>query len=318
MKVSGKELAEPKTLLGFLNIHKPTGMTSHDVVQRVRKLLAVKQVGHGGTLDPLAQGVLPIAVGPACRLLRFLPNDKTYRAEILLGQQTTTDDLEGEIIKRADCPLPAYEEIRQSLSHFVGEIEQIPPAYSAVHHNGKRLYQLARSGALPEEIEPRQVTIHELEILKLELDTVEVRIRCGAGTYIRSIARDLGERLGVGGCLRSLVRERAGAFSLAEALNLDQLAELKEQGVISEALIDPLVALSSNPGLSSVEVDREVARRLSMGQRINGAEFDGAEFDAPVHGCNKILITFEKKLIAVCNLTKENLVEPEVVLFNAT
>jgi len=309
MKVRDKELAEPRSLFGFLNVNKPPGISSHDVVRVVRKLLAVKQVRHGGTLDPLAEGVLPVAVGPACRLLRFLPDDKRYRAEILLGQQTTTDDLEGETIERAIRPLPSYGEIRETINHFVGEIEQIPPAYSAVHHNGKRLYQLARAGSLPENIVPRLVKVHDIEILNLELNTVEVRISCGAGTYIRSIARDLGERLGVGGCLKSLIREQAGVFSLTEAFSLERLAELKEQGTLSEALIDPLKALSLASNFAIIEVDEESARRLSMGQKLPVKDLSCA-----AESSGKILITFQQKLVAVCNLTSENLVKPEVVL----
>ncbi|MBI2810525.1 MAG: tRNA pseudouridine(55) synthase TruB [Candidatus Melainabacteria bacterium] len=154
--------------IGFINVHKPTGITSHDVINKVRRLIGVKQVGHGGTLDPLAEGVLPVAVGAACRLLRFLPQDKTYVAEILLGQQTTTDDIEGDTIKSAEVHAISREDIENALAQFSGEIDQVPPNYSAIHIDGKRAYELARAGNTAVEIKPRRVTIFKLEILQIE------------------------------------------------------------------------------------------------------------------------------------------------------
>ena len=227
-------MTSQKKTFGFINVHKPIGITSHDVVNKIRRLVGVKQVGHGGTLDPLAEGVLPVAVGSACRLLRFLPQDKTYVAEILLGQQTTTDDIEGDVIRSADASSISTQAIKEALSKFKGEIDQVPPFFSAIHVDGKRLYELARAGNTAVEIKPRKVTIYKLEILRIALPVVQVRVACSSGTYIRSIARDLGDNLGCGGCLHSLVREQAGLFWLDKSLTLEAIAAHGKQGLFGQ------------------------------------------------------------------------------------
>ena len=178
-------------VFGFINLNKPTGFTSHDCIAKLRKLLNTKKIGHGGTLDPAATGVLPIAVGKATRLLQFLPTSKAYRAVIRLGMTTTTDDLEGEIVKQSERVELTEDRIVDALNSFVGTIDQVPPIYSAIKKDGRKLYDLARQGKQI-EIEPRKVTIDEIKLLNLvqqQFFEVEVEISCGSGTYIRAIVR---------------------------------------------------------------------------------------------------------------------------------
>lgn len=257
---------------GFFNIIKPVGITSHDVVARVRKLTAIKQVGHAGTLDPLASGVMVVAVGKACRLLRFLSDDKTYLAEILLGVQTETDDMEGAVIERKEVPSTLTSaQIDAAMQKFSGEISQIPPIYSAIHVKGERLYNLARSGAdleaLGIEIPTRQVTINEIALVDVTLPVVTARIACSKGTYIRSIARDLGAALGLGGSLKSLVRERSGSFAISEALSFEKLVELKSQSI--QSLLAALCPVEKALPLSQIVCNKEQISKFCMGQKVS-------------------------------------------------
>ena len=188
-------------MFGFINLNKPAGFTSHDCIAKLRKFLNTRKIGHGGTLDPAATGVLPVAVGKATRLLQFLPEPKAYRALIRLGVTTTTDDLEGEVIKSVAEVNLETEAITAALNNFVGTIEQMPPIYSAIKQKGKKLYELARKGE-DIAVEPRTITITRIELLNIyraDFYELEVKIHCGPGTYIRAIARDLGQMLGVGG-----------------------------------------------------------------------------------------------------------------------
>ncbi len=226
LKFSAKFLVE-KFKFGFVNLVKPSGITSHDLVNAVRKITGIKQVGHSGTLDPMACGVMILGLSKACRLIQFLGSDKTYCADILLGTQTDTDDIEGATL--AQCPPDkvanlSATDIGSALSTFVGKIEQIPPAYSAIKINGVKMYEIARKGQVlaPEAVKPRHVEVSSIQIINIDLPVISVRIDCSSGTYIRSIARDLGNMLGVGGCLNKLVRERIGSFNLEQSLNLDQ------------------------------------------------------------------------------------------------
>ncbi|MDP3506837.1 MAG: tRNA pseudouridine(55) synthase TruB [Candidatus Melainabacteria bacterium] len=265
--------SEPEAeVIGFFNIVKPVGITSHDVVARVRKLTAIKQVGHAGTLDPLASGVMVVAVGKACRLLRFLSDDKAYLAEILLGVQTETDDMEGAIIESKPVPATLTNaQIASELQKFSGEINQIPPIYSAIHVKGERLYNLARSGAdlaaLDIEIPTRQVTINDISLVDIALPVVTARIDCSKGTYIRSIARDLGAALGLGGTLKSLVRERSGTFDIGEAQSFEQLAELKAQG--RELLLAAMCPVEKALPLSQIVCNEEQISKFCMGQKVS-------------------------------------------------
>lgn len=252
-------------MLGFLNLDKPSGWTSHDCVGKLRRLLHQKKVGHGGTLDPLATGVLPIAVGKATRLLSYLPTEKAYRARVRFGLRTTTDDLEGEIITSQETPNLTLSQIEPHLSEFLGVIQQVPPAYSAISVGGKRLYELARQGKSV-EVPVRSVEIQQIEVLNWypgDFAELELAISCGPGTYIRAIARDLGDILGVGATLAGLTRTSSCGFSLEESLTLTQIeTQLTQESLL---LIPPLVALKH---LETITLPAELAQRWRQGQKI--------------------------------------------------
>ncbi len=231
---------------GFLNLNKPAGLTSHDCVARVRRRLGLKRVGHGGTLDPAATGVLPIAVGRATRLLQFLPEAKAYRATVRFGMRTDTDDLEGEVLMAVAAPQLTLEAVAAHLVAFQGTLQQIPPKYSAIQVGGQRLYDLARAGK-PVEVPVRTVEVYSSKILGWtpgDFPELGVEIACGSGTYIRAIARDLGEVLGVGGTLAALERTESGGFSIADSITLE--------AVTPDALVSPAIALAQLP---KVELD---------------------------------------------------------------
>ncbi|MEO0948080.1 MAG: tRNA pseudouridine(55) synthase TruB, partial [Cyanobacteria bacterium J06641_5] len=239
------------SVFGFLNLNKPAGWTSHDCVAKVRRLLQMKRVGHGGTLDPAATGVLPIALGRATRLLPFLPPEKAYRARCRLGVRTTTDDLEGETISCPPVP-PSLElaDVRAALQQFVGRIEQIPPVYSAIQRDGQRLYARARAGETDIAVPPRQVEVQKIAIIRwlpgLEPE-LEFDITCGPGTYIRAIARDLGTALGTGGTLAALTRTRSCGFDLSKSTTLEALAATTTLEAIAFEPIPPTIALRNLP-----------------------------------------------------------------------
>ncbi len=211
-------------LFGLINVLKPPGMTAHDVVAAMRRRLGTKKVGHAGTLDPVACGVLPVAVGGATRLLPYLESGKEYLAEIQFGVSTSTADAEGEVLEALDCAVTA-EDLAGVMPRFMGTIQQRPPMVSAVHYQGKRLYELAREGIVIEDIPLRTVTIAELELVRFypgARPRALVRVACSAGTYIRSLAVDLGAALGVPASLAYLLRTRAGAFRIEDAVTLDE------------------------------------------------------------------------------------------------
>ena len=230
----------PTALCGFLVIDKPAGPTSHGCVAAVRRAYGLKRVGHGGTLDPAVTGVLPIALGPATRLLPYLRGDKLYRAVVQLGVRTSSDDLEGDLLERRSPPVLDTFALEEALAGFRGEILQRPPAVSAVHVGGERAYARARRGELV-ELPPRPVTIHSLQLLGWDPTEarLELEVRCSAGTYIRSLARDLGEHLGCGAALARLRRTETLGFDLSTAVNLERLAS----GPLP-TLLNPLLALS--------------------------------------------------------------------------
>ncbi len=224
-------------MFGFLNVYKPQGKTSHDVVAILRRVTKVKQIGHTGTLDPFAEGVLPICIGKATRLIEYLKDDKAYIGTVQLGKSTTTYDIEGEGVNVSDKKV-TLDEIEQALSCFRGNIEQLPPIYSAIKVNGKKLYEYARKGE-DVKIEPRKVNISELKILNYNEDNrqLELFISCSKGTYIRSIANDLGEKLGTYGHLIKLARVKAGNFVLANSVKLEDLETIEQ---VEKNLISPL------------------------------------------------------------------------------
>lgn len=250
---------------GFINLDKQAGFTSHDCVALVRKNLRLKRVGHGGTLDPVATGVLPIALGKATRLLQYLQTDKAYQATIRLGVVTTTDDLAGEVVTSNPVPELSLEQVKAALQQFIGKIEQIPPKYSAIQVQGKRLYDLARTGK-EIEVPVRIVKVFKLDVLDWrggDYPEVDIAIACGAGTYIRAIARDLGTMLQTGGTLAALRRTQSSGFSISDSITLDQLKEQLQQGSFKP--IAPEIALQHLP---SITLPATLAQKWCQGQQI--------------------------------------------------
>ena len=253
-------------MFGFIALNKPAGFTSHDCVAKMRRLLNIRKIGHGGTLDPAATGVLPIAVGKATRLLQFLPEVKGYRARIRLGMTTNTDDLEGEVTNITSTVNLNERQIIDNLQSFVGTIEQVPPMYSAIKRNGKKLYELARKGETV-EVPSRTVEITKLELLNYfpeEFPELEVDISCSAGTYIRAIARDLGAILGVGGTLASLIRTKSCGLTLDDSLTFEQIEQQIQNN--SFKLIPPSELLKHLKPVKLMESD---AYRWCQGQAID-------------------------------------------------
>lgn len=208
---------------GVFNINKPHGLTSHDVVDRVRRITGVRRVGHTGTLDPAAVGVLPVCVGRATKVVQFLiACDKEYRATMELGVVTDTQDGAGKVLERRDASAVTEDQVRRVAAEFTGDLEQIPPMVSAVRVQGRRLYQLARKGYEVERA-PRRVRILELEILKVEVPRVGFRVVCSKGTYVRTLTADMGERLGCGAHQAELLRTRSGAFRIEDTIALEAL-----------------------------------------------------------------------------------------------
>lgn len=209
----------------IIPVDKPAGLTSFTVVRLIRKWTGCKKVGHAGTLDPFATGLLLICTGKATkRSAELMLFEKTYEATITLGQKTTTDDPEGEIVATRPVPIFPETEICECLNTFTGVIEQVPPIFSALKKDGKPLYRYARKG-VPVTLEPRKVQIHEIELLGWQLPDLSIRVRCGKGTYIRALARDVGERLGTGGSLKSLRRTQIGPYRVDDAVTLDMFRQ---------------------------------------------------------------------------------------------
>lgn len=261
---------ENASLFGFLNIYKPKGLTSHDVVARLRKITKVRQIGHTGTLDPFATGVLPICIGKATRLIEYLDDDKEYLATVQFGKNTATYDLEGEITATFDKKV-TEEDVKNTLKDFEGEISQIPPIYSAIKVNGKKLYDYARQGQ-DIEIKPRKVTISKIELKEFDKtsQSAKITVACSKGTYIRSIAYDLGAKLGCGGYLTALERTKAGKFQENTAIKLEDLTEVSQ---IVENLINPLDMLNI-PIHNLSENERE---RVSHGMPICNSDFPDSD-----------------------------------------
>jgi tRNA pseudouridine55 synthase len=250
---------------GVININKPSGMTSHDVVDEVRRIAETRRVGHTGTLDPMATGVLPICVGQATKIAQFLlAVDKEYLVEMVLGTITDSQDTTGKVVEERAVPEIGEDEILSVLEKFTGEIEQIPPMISAKKHRGERLYKLAREGVEVER-EPCRITIHELELVSVNLPLVRFRLHCSKGTYVRTLCHDMGEALGPGAAMCGLVRTRCGSFGVNESVSLETL---KEEGVRPEYLVSLDEALSCYP---TVRVGEREERQVIQGQAIPGS-----------------------------------------------
>lgn len=246
-----------KSLFGFLNIYKPVGMTSHDVVSVLRRVTKIKQIGHTGTLDPFAEGVLPICIGKATRLIEYLQDDKEYLATVQFGAATNTFDLDGEKVFTSDKKV-SRDDIKEGLKSFEGEISQLPPIFSAIKVKGKKLYEYARKGE-EVEIQPRKVVIENIELKNFdeELQQAQILLKCSKGTYIRSIANDLGKNLGCGGYLIKLIRTQAGKFRVENSVQLDGID-------VESNVINPLDILS----LPKIAVDNDDLAKIKNGMPI--------------------------------------------------
>lgn len=221
---------------GIINVYKEKGFTSFDVVAKLRGILKTKKIGHTGTLDPDAEGVLPVCIGRATKVCDILTDkDKVYEAVMLLGVETDTQDTTGEILK--ELPVEESESVvKEAILSFVGEYAQIPPMYSALKVNGKKLYELAREGKTVER-KARNVQIFSIEILEMDLPRVRMSVHCSKGTYIRTLCHDIGQKLGCGGCMEKLLRTKAGIFELADTLKLAEINALAKEGLVEEKII---------------------------------------------------------------------------------
>ena len=254
---------------GVLVVDKPVGMTSHDVVQAIRNGTGIRRAGHTGTLDPRASGVLVILVGPAVRLSEYVSaSDKRYQAVIRLGASTDTYDADGRFTQQANAPVNVTEQqFEETLKQFIGEIEQTPPPYSAVKVQGRRAYDMARQG---EEVDlaPRKITVHHLEVLEWAPPEVVVDVHCSSGTYVRSLANDMGNALGCGAYLIGLRRTKSGRFSLRDATPLRKLQEAFQAGNWYQLLIPAAEALADWP---AIELDPDQVEAIKHGHRVPAA-----------------------------------------------
>lgn len=260
---------------GIINVYKESGFTSFDVVAKLRGILKQKKIGHTGTLDPDAEGVLVVCLGKATRLCDILTDkDKSYTATLLLGRTTDTEDSSGKLLTENEVNV-TEEEVTNAIRSFVGEYDQIPPMYSAIKVNGKKLYELAREGI---EIErtPRRVAIHKIDIISMELPYVTFRVSCGKGTYIRSLCRDIGEKLGCGGIMDKLVRDSVNAtetgkiFSLQDSLTLKQIEAMVENGQFEQCII-PVDQMF--PKLAGYRVNENGNKKLYNGNLLVSKDF---------------------------------------------
>jgi tRNA pseudouridine55 synthase len=271
-------------LYGFLNIYKEKGMTSFDVIRELRRKLNIKKMGHTGTLDPLAEGVLIVAVGEATKLIEFLMKDeKEYSAKIILGKKSDTYDAEGKI-EEVSSREPDFDEIQEVVEGFIGEIEQIPPKYSALKINGKKAYELARKGE-EFEMKSRKITINNIAIIAYNYPNLEFDVSCSSGTYIRSLAHDLGEKLGTGAYLNELKRTRVGNFIVKDSI---KISEVTQNDLI------PLEAVSLK--YKCIEISVEELKKLNLGQFINRND-----------ASDEIVCAFyNNKLVGIIEKTKNN------------
>ncbi len=222
---------------GVINIHKEKGYTSHDVVAKLRGILGQKKIGHTGTLDPDATGVLPVCLGKATKLCDMLTDkSKTYETVLLLGQTTDTQDISGEVLAESDTTDLDAETVETCIMSFLGAYSQVPPMYSALKVNGKKLYELARQG-IEVERKARAVEIHEIRILEMDLPRVRMEVSCSKGTYIRTLCHDIGQKLGCGGCMEALIRTRVSWFTLDNSMTLEEVVAFRDNGSLDSKIV---------------------------------------------------------------------------------
>jgi tRNA pseudouridine55 synthase len=286
----------PSPLVGILNVAKPPGITSRRVVDRVQKLVRPAKAGHAGTLDPLATGVLVVCVGQATRLIDYVQRmQKKYEATFLLGRTSDTEDVEGAVTELVDPPVPTTDQIQAASQSFIGTIQQRPPAYSALKVQGRRAYDMARAGE-DVQLAPRPIEIYGIEMLGYEYPELRLRIRCGSGTYVRSLGRDLAESLGSGAVMSALVRTAIGEFRLEDACDLESLTS---EAVVAK-LQPPSIAVA---GLPSVIIDDRELRTLNYGQAI--------EKSSPVEADELIALTADGRLASILEPAGEGRWKPK-------
>lgn len=284
-------------MFGFLNVNKPSGITSHKVISILRKITGIKQIGHAGTLDPLASGVLPVAIGKASKLIDYMEEDKSYHAGMYLGKISDTYDVEGNI-QSTDYRKITLEEINNILPLFRGECKQIPPAFSAVHYNGKRLYELARNGQIPEDIPSRDINIYKNEIISFDYENqiLKLDISCSKGTYIRTIINDIGNELGCGAVMFELKRTKSSGMNISQSLNLTETTTREE---IETSLINPLDVLK----MKVYEINEYEYNKL-----LNGNKFKNRSDKT-----GDILLIQNNKILALSNADCDY-IQPKKVL----
>jgi tRNA pseudouridine55 synthase len=291
---------------GVLVVDKPAGWTSHDVVQRVRGILREKKIGHTGTLDPLATGVLVLCIGKATKIIRYLESDdKEYTAELKLGTTTETQDSEGRIVGTREYAPPSRDQVLDVLGQFSGVIRQKPPAYSALKVSGVPSYRLARAGTMTEH-EERPVTIHRIELLEYRDPLVRFSVRCSKGTYVRTLCADIGERLGMGAHLTALVRTRAGMFRLDNARSLEQIESVVSGGDPASLMISLREALGAMP---EVMVEGSDIARIAHGNTVALSAATHRTDAAPVVR----IVNQDGNLVAVARVRGE-ILSPETVV----
>ena len=284
-------------MFGFLNINKPKGITSHKVISILRKITGIKQIGHAGTLDPIAQGVLPIAIGKASKLIDYMPQDKEYHASMYLGFISDTFDAEGTV-EKTNSKTITIADSEKALNNFRGNISQIPPAFSAVHYNGKRLYELARKGNIPNDIQKRDITVYKNDIISFDYDKqiLKLDIACSKGTYIRTIVNDLGTVLGSGAVMFELIRTNSSGMDLENSFILIENTHLDD---VKVKLINPIEVLQMN----SLEVNDGEYKKLLNGNKFeNRSKFNG-----------ELLLTKKNNIISIAYADKE-FIQPRKVL----
>lgn len=259
-------------MLGFLNIYKPKGITSHDVIHKLRKALKIKKIGHAGTLDPLAEGVLPVAISYATKLIDFLPEDKEYIADFKFGYTSLSYDAETELEKFSD-KTATLDDVENILPEFFGDIKQKPPIYSAIKVGGQKLYELARNGVSEVEVPERTINVSKIELVNFDENsqTGKILIACSKGTYIRSIINDIGQKLGVGAVMTSLVRSKSGGMSVENSVSVNDITDVD---VAQKYLIN----LDKVFNFASVEIDDVELERVKNGNSIRRNISDGFAF----------------------------------------
>jgi tRNA pseudouridine55 synthase len=286
-------------MFGLLNLCKPAGITSRDLVNRVQRLVKPHKAGHAGTLDPLASGVLVVCLGPATRLIEYVQRmPKRYLATFLLGRQSDTEDVEGLVTELVNAPIPAEEEILAILPQFIGTIQQLPPAFSALKVDGKRAYALARQGEIP-DLKPRPIEVHSIELIEYSYPQLTLDIRCGSGTYVRSLGRDIAGELGTAAVMSALTRTEIGPFCATDSLAGDDITPQS----IDQRILSPQAALGDMP---TVTVDEREEAFLRNGRQIKRPDLDSAAAEV-------CAVTLEGRLLAILVPTTNGLWQPRIV-----